>query len=77
MEWAHNATIGWQAGSSYFRNHPLSTTANANLVACLNSPHHSAANVVFQLSSVCKYLSQGHDVTIYLLHLLYLLHLVG
>ena len=53
MEWSGNAVIGWQASSSYYRNHPLSGTSNAKQIACLDTAS-SYNTVLFKLSSVSK-----------------------
>ena len=57
MEWSGNAVIGWQASSSYYRNHPLSGTSNAKQIACLNNAT-SYNPVLFKLSSVSKLVIQ-------------------
>ena len=53
MEWSGNAVIGWQASSSYYRNHPLSGTSNARQVACVNTASNYST-VLFKLSSVSR-----------------------
>ena len=63
MEWSGNAVIGWQASSSYYRNHPLSGTSNARQVACLNTGS-SYNTVIFKLSSTSKEYCKGY-VSIY------------
>ena len=57
MEWSGNAVIGWQASSSYYRNHPLSGTSNAKQIACLDTAS-SYNTVLFKLSSVSKLVIQ-------------------
>ena len=49
--------IGWQASSSYYRNHPLSGASNAKQIACLNTAS-SYNTVLFKLSSVSKLVIQ-------------------
>ena len=49
--------IGWQASSSYYRNHHLSGASNAKQIACLNNAT-SYNTVLFKLSSVSKLVIQ-------------------
>ena len=51
MNWSGGATIGFIADSSFYANHPLSGTANANDVACVNSPATVWSNVFYDLIS--------------------------
>ena len=50
--------IGWQASSSYYRNHPLSGAINAKQIACLNNATSYYNTVLFKLSSVSKLVIQ-------------------
>ena len=58
MRWSGNAVIGWQASSSYYRNHPLSGASNAKQIACLNNATSYYNTVLFKLSSVSKLVIQ-------------------
>ena len=50
MTWNGNATIGFNAGGTWFENHPLSRTSNANSVACLNNSRTVWTNLVYKLT---------------------------
>ncbi len=49
MEWDGEATIGFKADRTYFRNHPLSGRDDANSIACVNAPRSAWTNVVYRL----------------------------
>lgn len=50
MSWHGNATVGFNAGGTWFDNHPLSGTSNANSVSCLNYTTTSWTNLVYRLT---------------------------
>jgi hypothetical protein len=50
MTWHGNATIGFNAGGTWFENHPFSGTVNANLIACTNSSQTVWTNLVYKLT---------------------------
>ena len=49
MQWSGNATIGFKADRTYFRNHPLSGSITSNSIACINYPPTEWTNVVYDL----------------------------
>lgn len=52
MEWSLFATIGYNGGQDFYRNHPLSGTPNAQTVACINSPDNVWSNVVYNITAL-------------------------
>ena len=50
MAWHGNATIGFNAGGTWFENHVLSGTAGANSIACTNRSSSVWTNVVYKLT---------------------------
>ena len=50
MGWNGNATIGFNAGGTWFENHPLSGTVNTNSIACTNYSQTVWTNLVYKLT---------------------------
>ena len=51
MMWSGNATIGFNAGGTFYRNQNLSRTGRINDVACQNYPGAVWSNLVYRLPS--------------------------
>ncbi len=51
LDWSNEATIGYNAASDYFENHPLSGTVQADSLDCVNVPVDGSVwnNVVYDL----------------------------
>ena len=50
VTWHGNATIGFNAGGTWFENHPLSGTFSADSVACLNYNSSVWTSLVYKLT---------------------------
>ena len=50
IQWSDGSVIGFNAGGSYFANHPLSDTIAARDIDCVNSPGSEWNNVVYDLN---------------------------
>ena len=50
LTWHGNATIGFNAGGTWFENHPVSGTINANSIACTNNSKALWTNFVYKLT---------------------------
>ena len=51
LQWtSHNATIGYSAGQSHFKNHPFSRKITVTDIDCLNYPSSVWSNVVYNLN---------------------------
>lgn len=50
MTWHGNATTGFNAGGTWFENHPLSRTVNSNTIACTNNSQTVWTNLVYKLT---------------------------
>lgn len=50
VSWHGSATVGFNAGGTWFENHPLSGTRNVASVACLNSTRSVWTNLVYKLT---------------------------
>ena len=50
LDWGGEATIGYKADESLFRNDPLSGMVNVNDIACLNLPNSDWYNLVYDLA---------------------------
>ena len=59
MQWSGEATIGFKADRTYYRNNPLSGTVLSNTIACINVPASNWSNVVYNL------LPAGMSIVIY------------
>lgn len=55
MAWHGNATIGFNAGGTFFKNHPLSGTADVSSIACEDSSHMVWTNLVYKLTPRGKF----------------------
>ena len=49
MQWSDFASIGFYANDTFFINHPLSRSSDANEIACLNAPGTMGSNVIYTL----------------------------
>ena len=49
MHWDGEATIGFKADRTYFRNNPLSGRDDADSISCTNSPLSIWTNVIYRL----------------------------
>ena len=49
MQWSGEATIGFIADNTFYRNHILSGLSNSNDIACQNSPGSVWSNVIYAL----------------------------
>lgn len=67
MTWHGNATIGFNAGGTFFENHYLSGTTNAHLISCSNFSHTVWANLVYRLipRGIVQYDPYAHFVIRY------------
>jgi len=54
MMWGGNATIGFNAGGTFYRNQDLSGTSRINDVACQSYPGVVWNNIMYRLPSLCK-----------------------
>ena len=50
VSWHGNATVGFNAGGTWFENHPLSGTRRVASIACLNSTTSVWTNLVYRLT---------------------------
>ena len=50
IQWSDGSVIGFNAGGSYFANHPLSDSTGARDIDCVNSPASDRSNVVYDLN---------------------------
>lgn len=50
MSWNGNATVGFNAGGTWFENHPLSGTSKIDSVACLNYTSAVWTSLVYKLT---------------------------
>ncbi len=50
VSWHGNATVGFNAGGTWFENHPFSGTRNVASVSCLNSTTSVWTNLVYKLT---------------------------
>ena len=50
LGWSGRATVGFNAGGSYYANHPLSGSQLSNEIACAN-PNSTWNNIVYDLTS--------------------------
>ena len=50
IEWSDGSVIGFNAGGSFFANHPLSDSTAARDIDCVNSPGSERNNVVYDLN---------------------------
>ena len=50
MQWSGEAEIGWQASSVLYEAHSLSGAANAQDVACLNTPTTSSSTLIYKVA---------------------------
>ena len=50
IEWSDGSVIGFNAGGSFFANHPLSDSNAARDIDCVNSPGSERNNVVYDLN---------------------------
>ena len=51
LGWSGRATVGFNAGGSYYANHPLSRSKLSNAIACAN-PDSEWNNIVYDLTSI-------------------------
>lgn len=72
MAWHGNATIGFNAGGTWFENHPLSRTVNANSIACINDNYTVWTNLVYKLTPRGTTTSCKKDI----IQRLYYLHII-
>ena len=56
LEWSGSdpATVGYYGDGNFYENHALANTANANTVACLNSPDSVWSNLIYRLNYLGK-----------------------
>ena len=54
VSWYGNATVGFNAGGTWFENHPLSGTSSVSSVACLNSTGGIWTTLVYKLTPAGK-----------------------
>ena len=52
INWGDQATIGFKATGSFYRNHPYSASRAAS-IDCVNSPNSQWNNVVYRLNGNC------------------------
>ena len=50
MQWSDGSVIGFNAGGSYYANHPLSDSIEACDIDCVHSPGSEWNNVVYDLT---------------------------
>lgn len=50
VSWHGNATVGFNAGGTWFENHPFSGTRNVASVSCLNTTTSVWTNLVYKLT---------------------------
>ena len=51
LEWSEGSVIGFNAGGSYYANHPLSGTFSARDIDCVHFPESEWNNVVYDVTS--------------------------
>ena len=50
VQWSDGSVIGFNAGGSYYANHPLSDSIEARDIDCVHSPGSEWNNVVYDLN---------------------------
>ena len=50
VQWSDGSVIGFNAGGSYYVNHPLSDSISARDIDCVHSPESEWNNVVFDVN---------------------------
>ena len=50
VEWSDGSVIGFNAGGSYYANHPLSDSLAARDIDCVHSPESEWNNVVYDVN---------------------------
>ena len=51
LGWSGRATVGFNAGGSYYANHPLSGSQLSTTIACAN-PNSTWNNIVYDLTTI-------------------------
>ena len=51
LGWSGRATVGFNAGGSYYVNHPLSGSRLSTAIACVN-PNSEWNNIVYDLTTI-------------------------
>ena len=50
IEWSDGSVIGFNAGGSYYDNHPLSDSISARDIDCVHSPGSEWNNVIYDVN---------------------------
>ena len=50
VQWSDGSVIGFNAGGSYYVNHPLSDSISARDIDCVHSPESEWNNVVYDVN---------------------------
>ena len=50
VQWSDGSVIGFNAGGSYYANHPLSDSIEARDIDCVHSPESEWNNVVYDVN---------------------------
>ena len=50
IQWSDGSVIGFNAGGSYYTNHPLSDSISASDIDCVHSPESEWNNVIYDVN---------------------------